>query len=155
MSRTGNLGRPAEILLVDDNPDDVQLAKIALDDIDIPHQLHVARDGQEAIDFLQQAEGFADKPRPDLILLDLNMPVKDGRAVLKEVKEDSVLRRIPVLILTTSDSAVDRLVAYSQHANAYLVKPLGLDQWLEMLSVTTKFWLQQVHLAPMGGTSAS
>lgn len=148
MNADGCLRRPAEILLVEDNLDDVQLTKLAFDEVDIAHHLHVVHDGQQAMAFLRREGDYAEAPRPDLVLLDLNMPIKDGREVLKDIKQDSDLRRIPVVVLTMSDSAMDRLIAYSQHVNAYLVKPLELDEWFEMLRGTTLFWLKLVRHAP-------
>ena len=149
MSDFGSLGRPAEILLVEDNLDDVNLTKLAFDEIDIAHRLHVVHDGQQAMEFLRHEGGYAEAPHPDLILLDLNMPLKDGREVLKDIKQSPDLRRIPVIILTMSDSAVDRLFTYAQHANAYLVKPLELEEWFEMLRVTSLFWLKFVRHSPL------
>jgi len=156
MNPDGRLGRPAEILLVEDNLDDVQLTKLAFEEIDVAHRLHVVHDGEQAMAFLRRAGDDAKAPRPDLILLDLNMPIKDGREVLKEIKQDPDLRRIPVIVLTTSDSAVDRLLAYSQHANAYLVKPLELDEWFEMLRGISLFWLDLVRHSPsVAGTTSA
>ena len=140
MSKIGSLGRSAQVLLVEDNPDDVNLTKLAFDTIDVAHDLHVTRDGYEAMAFLRREGGFADAPHPDLILLDLNMPGKDGRATLKEIKEDSNLRRIPVVVLTTSDAATDTLLAYNYHANAYLTKPTDLNEWDEMVQAFASFW---------------
>ena len=153
MSDFGSLDRPAEILLVEDNLDDVNLTKLAFDEIDVAHHLHVVHDGQQAMAFLGREGDYAEVPRPDLILLDLNMPIKDGREVLKDVKQSPDLRRIPVIILTMSDSAVDRLFAYAQHANAFLVKPLELEEWFEMLRVTSVFWLKFVRHSPPASTS--
>lgn len=155
MNTDGRLDRPAEILLVEDNLDDVQLTKLAFDEIEVAHHLHVVHDGQQAIAFLRREGKYATAPRPDLILLDLNMPIKDGREVLKDVKQDSELLRIPVIVLTTSDSAMDRSFAYSQHANAYLVKPLELDEWFEMLRGISLFWLKLIRHSPPVARSAS
>jgi CheY-like chemotaxis protein len=156
MSEVGSLGRSADILLVEDNPDDVNLNRLAFQQVDIAHQLHLARDGQEAMAFLRREGKFASAPRPDLILLDLNMPIKDGRMVLKEIKQDASLQRIPVIILTTSDSATDRILAYRHNANAYLVKPMDIDELYEMVQSIAHFWLKQVRHAPpaSGGASA-
>ncbi len=148
MNIDGRLGRPAEILLVEDSLDDVALTKLAFREIDVAHHLHVVNDGQQAMAFLRREGDNAEAPRPDLILLDFNMPIKDGREVLKEVKRDSDLRRIPIIVLTMSDSSMDRLFAYSQHANAYLVKPLELDDWIEMLRGISLFWLKLVRYSP-------
>ncbi len=148
MREFGSLGRSAEILLVDDNPNDVRLTQIAFKNIEIAHEIHVARDGNEAMAFLQREGIFAGAPRPDLILLDLNMPEKDGREVLREIKRDSDLQSIPVIILTTSDAATDRLLTYSQHANAYLTKPIDLDEWNEVVQAFASFWLKVVRYPP-------
>jgi len=138
MTRTGWLGRPAEILLVEDNNDDVEFTRLALAEVDLDHRLHVAQDGDEAISFLTRD----DTPRPDLILLDLNMPRKDGRIVLREVKQHPEWRRIPVIILTTSRAVTDRAFTYSEHANAYLTKPLDLDTYFAQVNATVEFWLR-------------
>ena len=148
MTEMGSLGRSADILLVEDNPDDVNLNRLAFRQVDIAHQLHVARDGQEAMAFLNRQDDFSEAPRPDLILLDLNMPIKDGRAVLKEVKQDTKLQRIPVIVLTTSDSETDRLLAYRYNANAYLVKPMDIDELFELVKTLSLFWLKLVRHAP-------
>ena len=149
MSTFGSLQRAAEILLIEDNPDDAKLVKLNFEGIDIAHNLHVTGDGDAAMTFLRQEGGHVTAPRPDLILLDLNMPGKDGRAVLQELKEDESLRRIPVIILTTSDADTDRLLAYSLHANAYLTKPLDLDAWEDLVQATARFWLRLVKHAPL------
>jgi CheY-like chemotaxis protein len=148
MSNFGSLGRPAEILLIEDNPHDVKLTELAFDEIDVDHRFHVACDGQQAMSFLRREGDFSEAVRPDLILLDLNMPIKDGRAVLEEVKQDADLRRIPLIVLTTSDSADDRMLAYNQHANAYLVKPMDIDEWNEMVGGISLFWLTLVRHPP-------
>jgi two-component system response regulator len=145
------LGRPAEILIVEDNSDDLLLAQHVFAKTKIPHRLHVARDGQQALSFLHKQGDHQASPRPDLILLDLNMPFIDGREVLKHVKEDRDLRRIPVVILTTSDSQIDRIVTYNAHANAYLVKPLDIDQWEQLIEGLMQFWFRLVmHPAFLG-----
>lgn len=148
MSGIGYLGRSAHILLIEDNPDDVSLTKLAFDEIDMAHDLHVTRDGYEAMAFLRREGAFPDAPYPDLILLDLNMPGKDGRTTLKEIKEDPNLKRIPVVVLTTSDAATDTLLAYSYHANAYLTKPTDLDEWDDMVQAFANFWLRLVRYPP-------
>ena len=155
MNADGRLGRPAEILLVEDNLDDAQLTRLAFDEIDVAHHLHVVHDGQQAMAFLRREGDYAEAPRPDLVLLDLNMPIMDGREVLKDIKQDPDLRRIPVIVLTMSDSAMDRLIAYSQHANAYLVKPLELDEWFETVRGISLFWLKLVRHSPSVAGTAS
>lgn len=156
MSEFGSLGRPANILLVEDNLNDVNLTKFAFEEVNVACQLHVVHDGQQAMAYLKREGEFTEATRPDLILLDLNMPLKDGREVLMEVKEDVDLRPIPVIILTTSDSATDRLITYKHHANAYLVKPMDIDEWIEMVRGIALFWLKLVHHSPaVPGSSSS
>ena len=140
------LPRPVEILLVEDSPGDVRLTEEALRDAEVPNSLHVARDGEEAMRFLRREEGFEDAPRPDLILLDLNMPRMDGREVLAEIKKDPELRRIPVIILTTSQSEDDIAEAYSLSANCYVAKPVDLDEFLDVVRAIDDFWLTLVKL---------
>jgi len=140
------LPRPVEILLVEDSPGDVKLTEEALRDADVPNHLNVARDGEEAMRYLRREGEFADKPRPDLILLDLNMPRKDGREVLAEIKADAELRRIPVIILTTSQNEDDVAEAYNLAANCYVAKPVDLDQFLDVVRAIDDFWLTLVKL---------
>lgn len=148
MSKVDPPGRTAQILLVEDSPDDVNLTKLAFDAIDAAHDIHVTRDGSEAMAFLRREGAFRDAPYPDFVLLDLNMPGKDGRETLKEIKEDPSLKRIPVVVLTTSDAASDTLLAYNCHANAYLTKPTDLDDWDEMVSAIANFWIRLVRYPP-------
>ena len=138
--------RPIEILLVEDSPGDVTLTIEALRDAKVANNLHVARDGEEAMRFLRQEGGFADKPRPDLILLDLNMPRKDGREVLADLKLDPELKRIPVVVLTTSQSEDDVAAVYNLSANCYVAKPVDLDQFLGVVRAIDDFWLSLVKL---------
>jgi chemotaxis family two-component system response regulator Rcp1 len=140
-----------EILLVEDNPGDVRLIQEALKENKVRNRLHVAQDGVEALDFLRQKGALADAPRPDLILLDLNLPKKDGREVLSDIKGDPDLKRIPVVVLTTSDDEYDILESYNLHANAYVTKPLDLDQFLKIVRQIEGFWLTVVSLPPNGG----
>lgn len=140
------LPRPVEILLVEDSPGDVKLTEEALRDANVPNHLHVARDGEEAMRFLRRQPPFEASPRPDLILLDLNMPRKDGREVLAEIKADPDLRRIPVIILTTSQSEDDVAEAYNLAANCYVAKPVDLDQFLDVVRAIDDFWLTLVKL---------
>lgn len=140
------LPRPVEILLVEDSPGDVKLTEEALRDAEVPNRLHVARDGEEAMRFLRQQGEFADRPRPDLILLDLNMPRMDGREVLSAIKADPELRRIPVIILTTSQSEDDIAEAYNLAANCYVAKPVDLDEFLDVVRAIDDFWLTLVRL---------
>lgn len=140
--------RPLEILLVEDNPGDVLLTREALDEGRVPSRVWVARDGVEAMALLRQQGDHAAAPRPDVILLDLNLPCKDGREVLAEIKADPDLRRIPVLILTTSKAEQDIRHAYDHHANSYLVKPADLEQFLALMQDVERFWLSRVKLPP-------
>lgn len=135
-----------EILIVEDNPGDVELAREALDTNKIRNNLHVAEDGEEALKFLRKEGEYNDVPRPDLILLDLNLPKKDGREVLKEIKDDSSLRLIPVVILTSSNAEEDILRSYNLHANCYVTKPLDFNQFLKVVEAIKDFWLGIVVL---------
>ena len=137
---------PIEILLVEDNPGDVRLETEALKEGKIFNRLSVVRDGAEAMEFLRKKGKFVDVETPDLILLDLNLPKKDGREVLAEIKADDDLRRIPVVVLTTSRSEEDVLRSYNLHANAYIVKPLDLDQFINAVRKIEDFWLTVVRL---------
>lgn len=139
-------GEPIEILLVEDSPGDVRLTIEALKEAKIRNTLHVARDGVEALDFLNHRGAFGQSPRPDLILLDLNLPRKDGREVLAEIKEDSTLKRIPVVVLTTSRAEEDVLKAYDLHANCFITKPVDFRQFMEIVKSIESFWLTVVKL---------
>jgi chemotaxis family two-component system response regulator Rcp1 len=143
---------PIEVLLVEDSPGDVRLTREALKDAKVHISLHVASDGIEAMAFLERKELHANAPRPDLILLDLNLPRKDGRQVLKEIKESPSLRSIPVVILTTSSSEADVLQSYHLHANCYISKPVDLDGFLKVIQSIDNFWLSVVKL-PHGAGS--
>ncbi len=142
-------GRLINILLVEDNPADVRLTQEALKEAAHARtRLHVAGDGVEALEFLHKQGAFAAAPRPDLMLLDLNLPRVDGRQVLAQVKGDPDLRRIPVVVLTTSPSEDDILHAYDQHVNSYIRKPVDLDQFLHVLRAIDDYWLGSVCLPP-------
>ena len=143
-----SIGTPIEILLVEDSPADVRLTKEVLGKTSVRNTLHVVRDGVDAMAFLRREGGYADAPMPDLILLDLNLPRKPGREVLAEVKRDPALKRIPVVVLTTSVAERDILEAYGLHANCYITKPIDLDQFIQMIKVTEEFWLTIVKLPP-------
>ncbi len=145
---SGISGRPVEILLVEDNPGDVRLTQEALKDAKVLNNLRVACDGEEALAFLRRQASYAEAARPDLILLDLNLPRKDGFQVLAEIKGDEQLRRIPVVILTTSDAEQDILNTYDLHANCYMTKPVGLEQLATVVKVIEDFWLTIVTLPP-------
>jgi chemotaxis family two-component system response regulator Rcp1 len=143
-------GKPVEILMVEDNPGDVRLTMEALRDAKVLNHMSVAADGVEAMAFLRREGKHAHAPRPDLILLDLNMPRKDGREVLAEIKADPDLRRIPVVILTMSTAEKDILESYDLHANCYIAKPVDLDQFLGVVQSIGEFWLATVRLPPNG-----
>jgi chemotaxis family two-component system response regulator Rcp1 len=137
---------PVEILLVEDNPGDYRLTKEALHEGKVYNNLHWAKDGVEAIEFLKRRGKFANVPRPDIILLDLNLPKKDGREVLSEIKQDGDLRSIPVVILTTSKAEEDVLRSYDLHANCYVTKPVDLDKFIVVVQSIDRFWLTVVTL---------
>ena len=139
-----------EILLVEDNPGDVDLAREALASGKVRNSLHVVGDGEQAMDFLHRRGKHAGVPRPDLILLDLNMPKKDGREVLAEIKTDADLKRIPVVILTTSTAEEDILKTYNLHANCFITKPIDLHQFIRVVQAIEDFWLTIVKLPPNG-----
>jgi CheY-like chemotaxis protein len=142
--------RPAEILLVEDNPGDVELIREALQSGRVLNRISVATDGETALAFLSRARGFEKAPLPDLILLDLNLPKKDGFEVLKEVKDHPVLSRVPVVILTSSQADRDILTSYNLHANCFISKPVDVDEFLEIVRSTGEFWLSIVKLPPGG-----
>jgi chemotaxis family two-component system response regulator Rcp1 len=146
MKTIGTEATPIEILLVEDSPGDVRLTREAFKDAKVHINLNVASDGAEALEFLKREGKHAHAPRPDLILLDLNLPKKDGREVLEEVKESPTLKSIPVVILTTSASDADILRSYRLHANCYITKPVGLDGFLEVVRSIDNFWLTVVKL---------
>lgn len=143
-------GIPIEILLVEDSPGDVRLTQEALQGGRVANNLHVVEDGEEAMQFLRKRGKYADAPRPDLILLDLNLPKKDGREVLQEIKNDEYLRRIPVVILTTSSAEEDIIRTYDNHANCYVTKPMAFDQFMNAIKSIEDFWLAIVKLPPNG-----
>jgi len=138
--------RAIDILLVEDNPGDVDLAREALGMGKLHNTLHVVQDGMAAMEFLRKKGKFAASPRPDLIILDLNLPKKDGRQVLAEVKEDESLKRIPVVILTTSSAEEDVLKTYNLHANCFITKPIDIKQFLRVVQSIEEFWLSIVVL---------
>ena len=138
--------QPVEILLVEDSPTDVLLAKEALEYSKIVNNLHTVSDGVEAMAFLRKQGKYQDAPRPGLILLDLNLPKMDGREVLAKIKNDEKLKRIPVVVLTTSKSEADVLKAYGQHANCYIVKPVDFEKFAEVVNTIESFWFAVVTL---------
>jgi len=145
------IGKPIDILLVEDNPGDVRLTQEAFKEGKVRNSLHVVADGVEALAFLRKEGAHADAPRPDIILLDLNLPKKDGREVLAEIKEDPDLKRIPVVILTISQAEQDILKSYNLHANCYITKPVGLEQFMTVVRSVEGFWLTIVKLPPDDG----
>jgi len=143
---TGARPGPIEVLLVEDSPGDVRLTREALKDAKVHLSLHVASDGIDAMAFLYRQGVHVNAPRPDLVLLDLNLPKKDGREVLKEIKENTALATIPVVILTTSAASVDVMNSYRLHANCYIIKPVSLDGFLKVVQSIDDFWLSVVKL---------
>ena len=139
-------GRPIQILLVEDSPGDVRLTQEVLRDARIANELHVVGDGEAAMAFLRRQGEYADRPRPDLVLLDLNLPRKDGRAVLAEINADAELASIPVIVLTTSDAEQDILRSYRLAANAYITKPIDLNELIAVVRSIETFWLSIVRL---------
>lgn len=137
-----------KILLIEDNPADADLTKENLEHSKILHELFIAKDGVEAMDFLRREAGFADRPRPDLIFLDLNLPRKDGRAVLKEIKADETLKCIPVVVLTSSKAEEDIVRAYNLYASAYITKPVDLDGFGKIVRGIEGFWFSVVRFPP-------
>ncbi|WDT74030.1 MAG: response regulator [Candidatus Manganitrophus sp.] len=140
------IGRPVEILLVEDSPGDVRLTKEALKEGKVLNNLNVVGDGVEALAFLRQEGSYKNAVRPDLILLDLNLPKKDGREVLEAIKNDPDLKRIPVVILTTSSAEKDVLKSYDLHANCYVTKPVDFEQFITVVKSVEDFWLTVVKL---------
>jgi two-component system, chemotaxis family, response regulator Rcp1 len=143
---SGIYAGPLEVLLIEDSPGDVRLTREALKDAKVHIHLSVASDGVEAMAFLERQGEFSNAPRPDLILLDLNLPKKDGREVLKDIKESATLGSIPVVILTMSASEADILKSYRLHANCYITKPVNLDGFLKVVQSIDSFWLSVVKL---------
>lgn len=142
----GNGLKAVEILLIEDNPGDVRLTIEALKECKILNNLHVAVDGIEAMSYLNREGKFKDDSRPDLIILDLNLPKKDGREVLREIKEDDSLKKIPVVILTTSEAEQDILKSYELHANCYITKPVSMNQFIKIVKSVSYFWFYIVTL---------
>ena len=132
---------PIEILLVEDNPGDVRLTREALKEGKVYSNLHTVKDGVEAMEFLRRQGRYSSVPRPDIILLDLNLPKKDGREVLQEIKADDSLKRIPVVVLTTSKAEEDVFRSYSLHANCYVTKPVDLEKFIKVVQSIDRFWL--------------
>ncbi len=151
------LGRPIEILLVEDSPSDTDLTVAALAEAKVSNRLNIVEDGVLAMQFLRREGKYAAAPRPDLVLLDLNLPRKDGREVLAEIKQDEKLKSIPVVVLTTSQAEKDVFRAYALQASCYVTKPVGFEQFLEVIKAVEGFWLTFVKLPPgeMSGLGTS
>lgn len=146
MADTKTQYRPVEILLVEDNPADVRLIRETFKDFKIQNNLSVAKDGVEAVDFLTRSGSFTSAPRPDVVLLDLNLPKKSGFEVLAEIRRIPELKRIPVVVLSTSDSEKDVLKSYDLSANCFVTKPVGLDEFIKIVMSIEDFWLTIVKL---------
>jgi CheY-like chemotaxis protein len=146
MTSPSSAGRAIEILLVEDDPGDELITREAFEHNKLKNNLHVAHDGEEGLDFLYRRGPYADAPRPDLILLDLNLPKYDGRQLLEKVKSDPDLARIPVVVLTTSSAEEDIVRSYQLHANAYVTKPVDLDQFINAVRQIDEFFIQVVRL---------
>lgn len=146
MSEALGRSRPVEILLVEDNPGDARLTQEALKEGKIRNNLHHAKDGVEALQFLRREGPHANAPTPDIVLLDLNLPKKDGRQVLAEMKADDALKTIPVVVLTTSEAEQDILRSYALHANCYVTKPVDLEKFISIVRAIENFWLAVVKL---------
>lgn len=145
---TKSLPKHIEILLIEDSPADILLTREAFEESRILNTLHVAEDGVQAMDFLRKRGAYASVPRPDLILLDLNLPRKNGREVLAEIKADPDLKKIPIVVLTTSSAEEDVLKAYDLNANCYVVKPVGFDNFMQAMQSIRHFWFSVVTLPP-------
>lgn len=141
-----SLGRPANFLLVEDNPGDVRLTQEALKSHKVQNNLHVVTDGEEAMAFLRKQGKYKDVPRPDIILLDLNLPKKDGREVLAEIKSEPSLKTIPVVIISSSEAEQDIIKSYDLNANCYVTKPVNFDQFIKVVQSINDFWLTIVKL---------
>ena len=151
-SMTKTEGRPIEILLVEDSPSDTELTLEALKDFKVRNHVCVVEDGVQALDFLHRRDKYVNAPRPDLIMLDLNLPRKDGREVLAEIKADDNLKTIPIVVLTTSRAEQDILRAYQLNANCYINKPVDFNQFLDVVRSIESFWLFVVTLPPSPAT---
>jgi CheY-like chemotaxis protein len=156
MSAQNNDMETIDILLVEDNPGDIDLTREALEDAKVLNRLHVVEDGEQALDFVFRRGQFAEAPRPDLILLDLNLPKRDGREVLEEIRTDADMTEIPIVILTSSQADEDIVRAYRLHANCYIAKPVNFVQFLKIIHAIEDFWLTIVKLPRSShGTEAS
>jgi len=140
--------RPIDILLVEDEEGDIRLTKEAFKESKLRNNLYVVKDGEEAIKFLKKEDNYKDSPRPDIMLLDLNLPKKDGREVLKDVKSDDALKSIPVVVLTTSKAEEDIVKSYNLHANCYIQKPVDMEKFINVVKYVEGFWVEIVKLPP-------
>jgi CheY-like chemotaxis protein len=147
------LSNPIKILLVEDNPGDIRLTREALNEGRIINEIIVARDGVDALDYIYCRGKYTDSPKPDIILLDLNLPKLDGREVLRIIKEDNDLKRIPIIVMTTSKAEEDILKSYNLHANCYITKPIDMEQFLGAIRLLEDFWLSIVILPSRAGQS--
>lgn len=143
-----DIGKPVDILLIEDNPGDVRMTQEVLKESNILNKMYAVGDGVEAMAFLRQEGKYADAPRPDIILLDLNLPRKDGHEVLAEVKSDDDLKRIPVVVLTISEAEDDILKSYDLHGNCYITKPIDFKEFIKVVKSIEDFWLTIVKLSP-------
>lgn len=148
MPRLDHSARPRHILLIEDNPADIELTRQCFRECRVLNEVHAATDGDTALAFLRRNGPFATAPRPDLVLLDLNLPGIDGREILTSIKRDPELQTIPVIVLTTSDADSDILEAYRLQANSYLRKPVDLDEFIELADVVCHYWFHYVELPP-------
>lgn len=146
MARVEEVGRPVEFLLVEDNPGDVRLTQEALKDSKVRNNLNILGDGISALSFLRRESPYENAPRPDIILLDLNLPRMDGRELLAHIKADPKLKRIPVVVITSSEAEQDILRTYDLHVNCYVTKPVDLDQFIKVVQSIETFWLTIVQL---------
>ncbi len=146
MNAALNDSRPVEILLVEDNPGDIMLTQQAFKQARLANNIHVARDGESALEMLYKQGEYTDMVTPDIVLLDLNLPKKDGREVLEEVKEDAVLKHIPVVVLSSSKADQDVIKTYNLHANSYIIKPVNMEKFFEVVSAIEHFWFTVVTL---------
>ena len=141
--------RPIEILLVEDNPADVRLTVEGLKEAKVANKLHAIMDGRKALDFLFHRGEYVDAPRPDVVLLDLNLPGVDGRTILKQIKEDPILRVIPVFVITSSEAEADIIKSYESHANCFISKPIDFEGFLKVVHSIEDFWFEVVKLPPV------
>ena len=142
-------GEPVDILLIEDNPGDIRLTELAFEDGRINNNLHVVKDGEEALDFLFQEGEYEDAPHPHIVLLDLNLPKIDGHEVLREIRNDDELHRLPVIILTSSEADGDVVKSYELNSNAYITKPVTANDFLDLIDTFEQFWFTIVCLPPM------